>query len=70
MRSIANVFTAFTNLAASVNSLAGVIDAASARLRLQLAGESEPPEVLEHSPAGEVQAPAPGESKGRRRAGA
>ncbi|HTU21627.1 MAG TPA: hypothetical protein VMG10_26560 [Gemmataceae bacterium] len=69
MRSIANVLNAFTNLAASVNSLAGVIDAATARLRLQLAGESEPPEVLEHQ-LPEVQAPAPGESKGRRRAGA
>lgn len=53
MNAIRNVFNAFTNLAASVNALAGVVDAASARLRQQLALEETPPllprgEVLEH----------------------
>lgn len=43
MNAIRSVFAAFTNLAASVNALAGVIDAATGRLRQQLALDEAPP---------------------------
>ena len=42
MNAIRNVFNAFSNLAASVNALAGVIDVATGRLRQQLALDSDP----------------------------
>ncbi len=42
MNAIRSVFAAFTNLAASVNALAGIIDAASGRLRQQLALDDMP----------------------------
>jgi hypothetical protein len=43
MNAIRSIFAAFTNLAASVNALASVIDGAAAKLRMQLAAESDPP---------------------------
>ena len=51
MNEIRNVFNAFSNLAASVNALAGVIDLATGRLRQQLALDGETPPVLDHQPA-------------------
>jgi len=42
MNAIRNVFNAFSNLATSVNALAGVIDLATGRLRQQLALDSDP----------------------------
>jgi hypothetical protein len=42
MNAIRSVFAAFTNLAASINALASVIDLATDRLRQQLALDSEP----------------------------
>ena len=42
MNAIRNVCNAFSNLAASVNALAGVIDVATGRLRQQLALDSDP----------------------------
>jgi hypothetical protein len=43
MRSIGNLFTAFTKLAASINTLAGVVDVATVRLRQQLALDEAAP---------------------------
>lgn len=51
MRSITRLFGAFGTLADSLLSLASVVDAATAKLRLQLAGETESA-ALTH--AGEV----------------
>ena len=51
MNAIRNVFNAFTNLAASINALASVIDLATGRLRQQLALDYDPA-VLPHN--GEV----------------
>jgi hypothetical protein len=48
VNAIRSVFLAFANLAASVNALAQVIDAATGRLRQQLAFE-EPRQVIEHN---------------------
>ena len=42
MNAIRSVFSAFSNLAASVNALAGVIDVATGRLRQHLALDSDP----------------------------
>lgn len=42
MNAIRNVFNAFSNLAASVNALASVIDVATGRLRQQLALDGDP----------------------------
>ena len=42
MNAIRNVCNAFSNLAASVNALAGVIDVATGRLRQQLALDGDP----------------------------
>jgi hypothetical protein len=42
VNAIRNVFNAFSNLAASVNALAGVIDLATGRLRQQLALDGDP----------------------------
>lgn len=47
MRSIAKLFAAFSTLTDSVLSLASVLDTTTARLRMQLASETEPP-VIEH----------------------
>jgi len=52
MNAIRNVFAAFANLAASINSLASIIDTASGRLRQQLALDVEPAPVLEHQANG------------------
>jgi hypothetical protein len=52
MNAIRNVFNAFSNLAASVNALASVIDLATGRLRQQLALDDAMP-VIEHQPAEE-----------------
>jgi hypothetical protein len=41
MNAIRNVFTAFSNLASSVNSLAAVIDIATGKLRQQLALDAQ-----------------------------
>lgn len=50
MRSIGKLFSAFGTLADSVLALAGVMDTATARLRMQLAQEIDPP-ALDHSEA-------------------
>lgn len=42
MRSIGKLFTAFGTLADSLLSLASVVDVATAKLRIQLASETEP----------------------------
>jgi hypothetical protein len=42
MNAIRTVFAAFSNLAASVNALAGVIDLATRRLRQQLVLDGDP----------------------------
>jgi hypothetical protein len=47
MNSIRSVFAALSNLAASINGLASVIDVASGRLREQLALDGEPAPILE-----------------------
>jgi hypothetical protein len=60
MKAIRNVFNAFSNLAAGVNALAGVIDLATGRLRQQLALDGETPPVLDHQPAEEPDATANG----------
>jgi hypothetical protein len=48
MNAIRNVFNALSNLAASVNALAGVIDLATGRLRQQLTLDGDPL-VLPHN---------------------
>ncbi len=48
MNALRSVFAAFANLAASVNALAGVIDAASGRLQKQLALDYEPDALAHH----------------------
>ncbi len=48
MNALRSVFAALANLAASVNSLAVVIDAATGRLRQQLA-EGDAPAPLPHN---------------------
>ena len=53
MNAIRNVFNAFSNLAASVNTLASVIDLATGRLRQQLALDGDMPPVLDHQLAEE-----------------
>jgi hypothetical protein len=53
MNAIRNVFNAFSNLAASVNALAGVIDLATGRLGQQLTLDGDTPPVLDHQPAEE-----------------
>ena len=60
MNAIRNVFNAFSNLAASVNALAGVIDLATGRLRQQLALDGDMPPVLDHQPAEKPDASANG----------
>jgi hypothetical protein len=50
MNAIRSVFAAFTNLAASINALASVIDATTGRLRHTLTLE-DAGHVIEHSPA-------------------
>jgi hypothetical protein len=65
MNAIRNVFTALSNLAASINALAGVLDGASHRLRQQL--DYEP--ALPALPHGKVIDAAPegnGMMKGKR----
>lgn len=69
MNAIRSVFAAFTNLAASLNALAGVIDSASGRLRQQLAGDEAPPalthgEVIDAAPIPATDANTP-TAKGR-----
>lgn len=68
MRSIGKLFTAFATLADSVLSLASVVDAATAKLRQQLALEYDPPQVLDHQPANDAEeAPAVnGTGKGKK----
>jgi hypothetical protein len=48
MNAIRNVFNAFSNLAASVNGLAALIDVASGRLRQHLALDGDMSSVLDH----------------------
>jgi hypothetical protein len=50
MRSIGKLFTAFATVADSLLALASVIDTATARLRMQLALDTDPPGL----PHGEV----------------
>ena len=74
MRSIASVFSAFANLAASINALAGVLDVATGRLRQTLA-EGEAATVLEYQNASgdnaSLDSSSNGTAKGRKaRAGA
>jgi hypothetical protein len=73
MNAIRNLWNAFGNLTNAVNSLANVIDAASGRLRQQLALDNEPaPVVLEHQPAEEATADSNGTNgtgKGRKARG-
>jgi len=52
MRSIARLFSAFGTLAESILSLSGVLDAATGRLRQQLALDEAAATVLDHQPAG------------------
>jgi hypothetical protein len=57
MKAVGNVFTALSNLAASINALAGVLDGASNRLRHQLDHEPSLPalphgEVIDAAPEG------------------
>jgi hypothetical protein len=52
MNAIKNVFNALSNVTASLNALAGVIDMASNRLRQQL--EHEPAAPLPALPHGEI----------------
>ena len=67
MRSISRLFSAVGTLADSLLALAGVIDTATARLRLQLAGETEP-HILEHAPQGDDSGDSgPPTANGRRR---
>ena len=66
MQSIRNLFTAFANVAASLNALAGVIDAATARLRQQLALDYGG-HVLEHVPQGEEEEKVSNHRKGAKR---
>ena len=63
MNAIRSVFAALTNLAASVNALAAVIDAASGRLRQQLALDGETAPILDHQPLGDAQATPLGKGK-------
>jgi hypothetical protein len=66
MNAIRSVFAAFTNLAASVNALSGVIDGAAGRLRQQLAlDEVSAPAVIEHQPPAS-DADEPPSTKGRK----
>jgi hypothetical protein len=70
MSAIRNVFNAFSNLAASVNALASVIDVATGRLRQQLALDYDPA-VLPHNGAvidGDDTTPAKGRKANRRAA--
>ena len=64
MNAIRNVFNAFTNLAASINGLASVLDVATGRLRQQLALDGEPAPILEHQPLDDAEATPP--AKGRK----
>jgi hypothetical protein len=48
MNAIRSVFTALSNLAASINGLASVLDVAAGRIRQQLALDGEPA-VLPHN---------------------
>lgn len=48
MNAIRSVFTAFSNLAASINALAGVVDAVSAKVRQTVALDAPEAHVLEH----------------------
>lgn len=59
MRSITRLFSAFGTLADSLLSLASVVDTATAKLRLQLAEQTEPPALIH---GGEVLDNAPGET--------
>jgi hypothetical protein len=57
MNAIRNVFTVLSNLAASINTLAGVLDGASNRLQQQLDYEPSLPalphgEVIDATPEG------------------
>src|SRR5262249_53269590 len=48
MRSITRLFSAFGTLADSILTLANVVDTATAKLRLQIANESETPTLPHH----------------------
>jgi hypothetical protein len=50
MNAIRSVFTALSNLAASINALASVLDVAAGRIRQQLALDGDTGPVLEHQP--------------------
>lgn len=51
-QAIRNVFTAFANLAASINALAHVIQTATTKLEMQIgAADNQETHVLEHEPA-------------------
>lgn len=47
MNAIKNLWSAFSNLAASINALAAVVDAGAGRLRQQLALDVEESQLLE-----------------------
>jgi hypothetical protein len=67
MRSIGNLFTAFTNLAASVNALASVVDVATGRLRQQLAVDEAAP-ALPHGEVIDADEPSPAKRTGKAKA--
>ncbi|HEY7157036.1 MAG TPA: hypothetical protein VH575_23910 [Gemmataceae bacterium] len=66
MNAIRSVFAAFTNLAASVNALAGVIDVAAGRLRQHLALDGDMPRAFDYQPAEEPDATANGTATKRK----
>jgi hypothetical protein len=65
MNAIRSVFNASSNLAASVNALASVIDVATGRLRQQLALDSDTKPSIEH-PSAEEPDSATANGKGRK----
>lgn len=66
MNAIRSVFKAFSNLAASVNALASVIDVATGRLRQQLALDADMPPILDHQHAEEPDTNANGNATKRK----
>lgn len=68
MNAIRNVFSAFANLAASINGLAAVVDAVSAKVRVAVALEEMPPalpgEVIDGTVPGDTVPTVPGDTVG------
>ncbi len=66
MNAIRSVFTAFAHLAASVNGLASIIDAATGRLQQQLALDEAPPALPPSGTILDAEANGNPSTKGRR----